>query len=69
MVRTCSCLLQVVVETAERAIHYETVMIDRGTPVNSDLVMDRSKSHVYAVTGQTVSHIFWGTCCNTVIHV
>lgn len=48
-------LLQVVVETETRAINYETVTVERGVPVNSDLALDRSKSHVYVVTGKRVS--------------
>ena len=46
---------QVAVETATRAINYETVMVERDVAVNPDLAMDRSKSHVYVVTGKTVS--------------
>ena len=44
-----------VIESKSRAIDYETVVVSKsGQPINPDLALDRSKTHIYVATDKEV---------------
>ena len=53
-------VLQVVIDSPQTAVEYESMTVDAGSPVNADITFDRSKNHVYVMTDKKVGQHFIG---------
>ena len=54
---------QVVIENGSAALEYETISIDAGSSINTDMGFDRSFTHVYAMSEKKVQPDFLLSFC------